>query len=94
MYGLKLTGHLEKARNFLLIVAYTWHRFEDWNRVNTEKVVNGVFRLKSSRIGEVSTIPLHPVVNAILDKYKGELPHKPSYQKMNEFIKVYDSYWT
>jgi len=88
MYRLNLTGHLDKARDYFLIGAYTGLRFDDWDRVSREKVVNGVLTLRSSKTGEVSTIPLHPVVNAILDKYNGELPHKPSNQKMNEYIKV------
>ncbi len=68
--------------------AYTGLRFEDWDRVSSDKVVNGVLKVRSSKTGEVSTIPIHPLVSAILDKYKGELPHKPSNQKMNEYIKV------
>ena len=88
MYRLKLTGYLDKARDYFLIGAYTGLRFDDWDRVSTEKVVNGVLTLRSSKTGEVSTIPLHPVVNAILDKYNGDLPYKPSNQKMNEYIKV------
>jgi site-specific recombinase XerD len=88
MYELKLIGYLEKARDYFLIGAYTGLRFEDWDRVSSEKVVKGVLTVRSSKTGELSTIPIHPVVSAILDKYEGELPHKPSNQKMNEYIKV------
>ncbi len=88
MYKLKLIGYLEKARDYFLVGAYTGLRFEDWDRVSSEKVVNGVLTVRSSKTGELSTIPIHPVVSAILDKYEGELPHKPSNQKMNEYIKV------
>jgi len=88
MYELKLKGYLEKARDYFLIGAYTGLRFDDWDRVSSEKVVNGVLTVRSSKTGEISTIPIHPVVSAILDKYEGELPHKPSNQKMNEYIKV------
>jgi site-specific recombinase XerD len=88
MYKLKLIGYLEKARDYFLIGAYTGLRFDDWDRVSSEKVVNGVLKVRSTKTGEISTIPIHPVVSAILDKYEGELPHKPSNQKMNEYIKV------
>jgi integrase len=88
MYRLKLIGYLEKARDYFLIGAYTGLRFEDWDRVSSEKVVNGVLKVRSSKTGELSTIPIHPVVSAILDRYEGELPNKPSNQKMNEYIKV------
>ncbi len=88
MYELKLIGYLEKARDYFLIGAYTGLRFDDWDRVSNDKVVNGVLTIRSSKTGEISTIPIHPVVSTILNKYKGELPHKPSNQKMNEYIKV------
>jgi site-specific recombinase XerD len=88
IYKLNLTGYLDKARDYFLIGSYTGLRFEDWDRVSNGKVVNGVLKVRSTKTGEVSTIPIHPIVSAILDKYEGELPHKPSNQKMNEYIKV------
>jgi hypothetical protein len=84
MHQLKLSGHLEKARDYFLIGAYTGLRFEDWKRITREKVVNGVLTVRSSKTGEVSTIPIHPIVRAILDKYNGVLPPLPSNQKINE----------
>ncbi len=88
MYKLKLIGYLEKARDYFLIGAYTGLRFEDWDRVCSDKVVYGVLKVRSSKTGELSTIPINPLVSAILDKYEGELPHKLSNQKLNEYIKV------
>jgi integrase len=88
MYHLQLTGHLDKARDYFLIGAYTGLRFEDWKKVTREKVVDGVLTVRSSKTGEVSTIPIHPVVSSILDKYDGVLPPLPSNQKINEYIKI------
>lgn len=56
IYKLKLTGYLDKSRDYFLIGAYTGLRFEDWDRVSSEKVVNGVLTVRSSKTGEISTI--------------------------------------
>jgi site-specific recombinase XerD len=85
---LNLTGHLEKARDFFIIGAFTGLRFEDWDRVSRDKIVDGVLTVRASKTGEVSTIPIHPFVASVLDKYNGDLPKKMSNQKMNEYIKV------
>ncbi|MCK5068068.1 MAG: tyrosine-type recombinase/integrase [Bacteroidales bacterium] len=63
-------------------------RFDDWDRVNSDAVVNDTITIRSSKTGEVSLIPVHPYVKAILKKYGGVLPHKVSNQKMNDYIKV------
>jgi len=88
MYGLSLIGKLDKARDYFIIGAFTGLRFDDWERVSRKRVVDGILSVRSSKTGELSTIPLHPYVSAILDKYEGTLPHKPSNQKMNEYIKI------
>lgn len=86
--NLKLVGHLEKARDYFIIGAFTGLRFEDWDRVSLDMVRDGIISVRSSKTGELSTIPLHPYVRSILDKYKGTLPSKGSNQKMNEYIKI------
>jgi site-specific recombinase XerD len=87
MYRLALSGHLEKARNYFIIGAYTGLRFDDWDRVSLQAVKESILSVRAGKTGEVS-IPLHPYVRSILERYEGELPHKPSNQKMNEYIKV------
>jgi len=45
--------------------------------------------IRAAKTGELSIIPIHPRVIAILNKYDdGILPKKLSIQKMNEYIKA------
>ncbi len=88
MYNLSLTGKLDKARDYFIIGAFTGLRFDDWDRVSSERVVDDILSVRSCKTGELSTIPVHPYVSAILEKYEGTLPPKPSNQKLNEYIKI------
>ena len=88
MYSLSLTGKLDKARDYFITGAFTGLRFDDWDRVCSARIADGILSVRSSKTGELSTIPVHTYVNAILDKYAGQLPPKPSNQKMNEYIKI------
>jgi len=88
IYNEELEGHLDIARDYFIVGAMTGLRFDDWDRVNSDAVVNGTITIRSSKTGEVSLIPVHPYVSAILKKYGGTLPHKVSNQKMNDYIKV------
>ncbi len=88
MMNKKLSGHLEKARDYFIIGSFTGLRFEDWNRVKQSTIKDGTMSIRATKTGEVSIIPVHPYVQQILDKYEGVLPPKPSNQKMNDYIKV------
>ncbi len=88
IYALKLTGYLDKARDYFIIGSYTGLRFADWDRVELALIKDGVLSIRSSKTGEQSTIPIHDKVFATLRKYPdGKLPSKPSNQKLNEYIK-------
>jgi site-specific recombinase XerD len=92
MYEMKLDGHLAKARDYFIIGAYTGLRYVDWDRVRGDSIKDGILTVRSSKTDEISIIPVHPYVQAILDKYNGILPPKPSNQKMNDYIKVVAAY--
>jgi len=49
-------------------------RFLDWNKVRPENIQNGFLTLKQQKTGQLVVIPLHPTVQAIPDKYEGDLP--------------------
>lgn len=92
MYKANLVGHLEKARDYFIIGAYTGLRYVDWDRVRGDGIKDGILTVRSSKTEEISIIPVHPYVRTILDKYNGTLPPKPSNQKMNDYIKVVAAY--
>lgn len=88
IFNLELTGHLDKARDYFIVGAFTGLRFSDWDRVSASAVKDGVLSLRAQKTNEISHIPIHPYVQKILDKYNGTLPVKPSNQKINDYIKT------
>lgn len=88
IFNAELTGHLDKARDYFIVGAFTGLRFADWDRVSASAVKDGVLSLRSQKTNELSHIPIHHYVQKILDKYNGTLPEKPSNQKMNAYVKL------
>lgn len=81
----------EDARDLFLIGAYTGLRVSDYNNIKEENLtnVNGVkmFRIKTRKTGKEVAIPLHPIVEQILQKNNGKPPQRIPDQKINEIIK-------
>jgi integrase len=89
LYALKLKGEKDIARDYFLIGCYTGLRFSDWDQLKTSIIKDGMASIRAAKTGELSMIPIHPRVIAILNKYDdGILPKKLSIQKMNEYIKA------
>lgn len=82
----------EIARDLFLIGAYTGLRVSDYNNVNKHniKVVNGVkmISLITQKTNKKVSIPVHPIVELILEKYNGGTPPKIPDSDINELIKV------
>lgn len=88
IYELNLKGTLDVVRDYFIIGCYTALRYSDWDKLDSSKIKDDVAKIRSSKTGELSIIPIHPKVKAILKKYKGTLPTKLSLQKMNKHIKT------
>ncbi len=89
IYSLKLKGTEEVVRDYFIIGCYTGLRYSDWDRVELSKAKDKIITIRTSKTGELSTIPLHPKVLKILMKYKSnKMPKKISNQKMNNVIKT------
>ncbi len=80
--------HLERTRDLFLCGCWTGLRFGDLSRVKPENISDGFINVVQSKTGDRVTIPLHPVVSAILEKYNGSLPPAISNQKTNEHLKA------
>ena len=78
---------LEKIRDLFLIGCWTGCRFSDLVSVNSQNIKDGFLYLEQEKTGHKVTIPLHPVVKEILEKYDGTLPRMLSNQKFNDYIK-------
>ncbi len=82
----------EIARDLFLIGAYTGLRVSDYNNVNKHniKVVNGVkmISLVTQKTKKKVSIPVHPIIELILEKYNGDTPPKIPDSDINELIKL------
>jgi len=81
---------LENARDLFLILAWTGLRISDLKQL-TKKNIRDIqgqtcVTLKTTKTSNWITIPLHPVVLQVLDKY-GYVIRMISGQKLNEYIK-------
>lgn len=81
----------EIARDLFLIGAYTGLRVSDYNSLTEQniKIEQGVklLRVKTEKTGRVVAIPLHPIVEAILNKNNGNPPKRIPDQEINVLIK-------
>ena len=85
------TPYLDKARDLFLIGCYTGLRDSDLNSLRAENLVEfegqKMLRVKTKKTNQNVTIPLHPVVLDIIEKYNGQIPKGITNQKFNVFIK-------
>jgi site-specific recombinase XerD len=85
---------LSKVRDILIVLCFTGLRFSDVYSLDHDSVrsirdINNVVKILevlTKKTGKVVSIPLHPYVENILDKYKYSLP-RYSNQKINEYLK-------
>lgn len=79
--------HLEPVRDLFLIGCWTGLRFSDFTAIKKEDINGDRIRLKTQKTKHTVTIPIHPTVRAILEKYDYQLPPAISNQKFNEYIR-------
>lgn len=84
--NLPLTGHLDKARDIFLIGCYTAMRFSDFSKITKGNIIEGLIYRTTQKTGTKIVVPLHPVVNAIFEKYDYKIP-KISDVVLNRYIK-------
>ena len=90
-YDLSHRPAWEKVKDVFVVGCLTGQRVSDYKRINAKMIVtltdgNRYIKLKQEKTGNVVYIPLDYRVEAILDKYTGELP-KVYDQKINDHIK-------
>lgn len=78
---------LDNVRDLFLIGAFTGLRFSDWTQITSDKINNGFIEITQNKTSDSVVIPLHPVVNRILNKYDGVLPKLITNQKFNDYLK-------
>lgn len=79
--------HLDRVRDWFLLLAWTGSRFSDLEKIDKANIRNGMIIFRQQKTNTSVTIPLHPVVISVLEKYNYQMPEAISNQKFNEFIK-------
>lgn len=77
---------MRKARDMFLIGAFTGLRYSDYSRLKPANIKDGVIRIRNRKTGVTTSVPVHWVVQEILDSgYDYE--HPLFEQKLNDQIK-------
>lgn len=89
--NLELTGRLDQSRDVFVCGCRVSQRWSDYSRLSSSMITttnngNKVIKLTQKKTGITVTIPLHPDVKRILDKYDGRLPDLHA-QKLNDDLK-------
>ena len=79
--------HLDRVRDWFLLLAWTGSRYSDLDKIEKSKIKNGLITYRQKKTNTLVTIPMHPVVNDILQKYNFDMPELISNQKFNDYIK-------
>lgn len=79
--------YLDRVRDWFLLLAWTGVRFSDLEKVGKTDIQDGFISFRQQKTNEKVTIPLHPVVLEVLEKYDYSLPEPISNQRFNEYIK-------
>ncbi len=86
MYDFSKNERLEKVRDLFIVGCWTGLRFSDLSQLRAKDIKNGFFHITQQKTGGKVVIPVHPVVQEILNKYEGELPKSISNQKFNDYL--------
>ena len=78
----------EQVRDVFVLGCFTGMRFSDYSKIDTSAIRNNRLEFVQKKTGAKATIPIHPVVNAILKKYDNMLPKVPPNNEFNRIIKI------
>ncbi len=77
----------ELVRDVFVIGCFTGMRFSDLSVLDPSAIRDNRLSFIQAKTGAKVTIPIHPIVNTILAKYKYVLPEVPPNNKFNAIIK-------
>src|SRR5690554_5783199 len=89
---LPIDGHLDNARDWLVISCYTGQRISDFMRFTSDMIVQDgddfYLEFKQQKTGKLTTIPFLKEARKVLDKRNGNFPRPISHQRYNDYIKT------
>lgn len=86
LYNAPLKGHLAKVRDIFLVGCYTAMRWSDYSRLEAKDITDDTIYFTHKKTDYRVSVPLHPIVKEILERYDGKVPEISS-QKLNQYIK-------
>ncbi len=90
---LSYVPRLDRVRDLFLVGCWTGLRFSDFSTIAPENIKGDFIEIETQKTKNKVTIPIHPTVKAIMNKYKessvNSLPPSISNAKMNEYIKEF-----
>jgi site-specific recombinase XerD len=78
----------EQVRDVFVLGCFTGMRFSDYSTLDTKAIRNNRLEFVQKKTGNKVTIPIHPTVRQILEKYNYELPEVPANNEFNRIIKL------
>ncbi|NND76982.1 MAG: tyrosine-type recombinase/integrase [Flavobacteriales bacterium] len=79
---------LDRVRDLFIVGLCTGQRISDLSRITMDNIVDGFIEIEAQlKTGTAVIIPIHPMVQHILDKYDNNLPPMISPQKFNQYSK-------
>lgn len=89
IYRLDLSQHkrLDKTRDLFILGCKTGLRFGDFKNIHPSEIKDSFIMMRQAKTGEPVTVPIHPMVKQIIEKYNGTLPKAKVNQITNKELK-------
>jgi len=78
----------EHVRDVFVVGCFTAMRFSDYSTLDGSAIRNNRYEFVQTKTGDKVTLPIHPVVKQILEKYNYSLPEVPPNNEFNRIIKI------
>ena len=78
---------LDRARDWFLLLSWTGSRFSDIEKIDPANIKNNMITYRQQKTNKKVVIPVHNVVNEILQKYNYKMPETISLQNFNVNIR-------
>lgn len=87
--ALSLNRNSAQVRDIFLIGCFTALRYSDYSRLSEDNFCDGVLHIKTLKTGAYVMIPIHPVINRIIQRNGGYgfLKYRNSQQNFNKVVK-------
>ena len=78
----------QTVRDLFIVACYTGVRFGDFKQISQKNIVNNRLQIKTQKTGSYVVVPLHPIVNQIIQRYDGKLPNTYCNNVINAELKL------